>query len=141
MKRCQRRGFSLLDTLLAAGIGASLLVPTVQMTRESLFQQRRSQVRQEMAARGEGIIDAVRIAVGEPASFASAAAGILPAGVAADRTVNVLPGESIRQLVMVQPYDSQRDLLTVAVTLEHRNARATNLVPPMRFITQIARPW
>ncbi|XZE51835.1 hypothetical protein SH139x_003501 [Planctomycetaceae bacterium SH139] len=141
MKRCRRRGLSLLDTLLAAGIGASLLVPTVQMTRDAQFQQRRNQVREEMAVRGEGIIDAVRIAVGDPASFAGAASGILPAGVAADRTVNFLPGDSIRQRVSVQPYDSQRDLLTVAVTLEHLSVGATRLVPPVRFVTQIARPW
>lgn len=141
MNRQRRYGLSLLDTLLAAGIGASLLVPTIQMAREAQFQQRRSSVRKEMALRGEAAIDAVRIAVGDPAVFSTAASGILPVVISADRTFGFLPGDSIRQRVIVQSHDSLRDLLTVRVTLEHQSVGLTKRAPAVQFVTQIARPW
>ena len=141
MNQRHRRGLTLLDTILAAAIGAAVMVPTIGLSREAIRRQRRSFVQDEMALRGEALLDAIRIEVGNRGRFAAAANGVLPPGIAADRSVTCLPGEVIRERVTVSAYDSNRDLLNVSVVLDHLTASGGAPAPRLQLVTQIAEPW
>ena len=134
-------GFSLLETVLAATIGAALLVPMTRMLVSATGSHRRSEVNTAMRLQAEQSIDLVRASVANPAEFNRVAGGGFPTGLRSDQLFTVLPGEVIRQRISVLAADSRRDLLTLDITLTHDGSGSTKRANPMRVITQIARPW
>jgi hypothetical protein len=141
MNKKVHRGFSLLETVLAATIGAALLVPMTMMLISATGSHRRSEVTTAMRLQAEQSIDLVRSSVASPADFDRVAGGGFPTGLRSDQLVTVLPGEIVRQRINVSAADRRRDLLTLDITLTHDGSGATKRANPMRVVTQIARPW
>ena len=142
MRRLQRRrGVTLLDSMLAAAVGAAMLIPSMAMLRTVMVTHRRVAVERAMLVRSSEILDQVRMSVANPLEFQRACNGVMPSGVDSSRTEQLLPGEICQSQVTLRASDAFADLLRVEISLAHTGTGLPRAAAPVLITTEIARPW
>ena len=142
MKRAKRRrGVTLLDALLAASVGAAMIVPSAAMLKTIMVSHRRVAVERAMFRQSEDTLDSVRIAVSNPTEFQRACNGLMPVGVDASRNYQLLPGETCQAQVTLRASDAFADLLSVDISVSHIGTGLSRTANPVRIVTEIAKPW